>query len=155
MVVYEIGFKDLVLLKSAKGKESLLSLDETVIQIGNHNYWLWIAIEPIHKSVFGIHISEGRNIFVAENFLNSSIDKYGIHTVYTDGGTWYPQDCTFLHLKHRVHSSLEKSLIERVMQYFKDGIECFDDYYQCITKRKNNCDLENVYKLDKVIHLFV
>ena len=38
MVVYEIGFKDLVLLKSAKGKESLLSLDETVIQIGNHNY---------------------------------------------------------------------------------------------------------------------
>ena len=57
--------------------------------------------------------------------------------------------------KHRVHSSLEKSLIERVMQYFKDRIECFDDYYQCITKRKNNCDLENVYKLDKVIHLFV
>ena len=49
---------------------------------------------------------------------------------------------TFLHLKHRVHSSLEKSLIERVMQYFKDRIECFDDYYPCITKRKNNCDLE-------------
>ena len=49
MVVYEIGFKDLVLLKSTKGKESLLSLDETVIQIGTHNYWLWIAIEPIHN----------------------------------------------------------------------------------------------------------
>ena len=57
MFLYEIGFKDLVLLKSTKGKEFLLSLDEIVIQIGNHNYWLWIAIEPIHKSVFGIHIS--------------------------------------------------------------------------------------------------
>ena len=38
MFLYGIGFKDLVLLKSTKGKESLLSLDETVIQIGNHNY---------------------------------------------------------------------------------------------------------------------
>ena len=49
MFLYEIGFKDLVLLKSTKGKEFLLSLDEIVIQIGNHNYWLWIAIEPIHN----------------------------------------------------------------------------------------------------------
>ena len=31
----------------------------------------------------------------------------------TDGGTWYPQACNFLHLKHRLHSPLEKSLIER------------------------------------------
>ena len=78
MFLYEIGFKDLVLLKSTKGKESLLSLDEIVIQIRNHNYWLWIAIEPIHKSVHGIHISDRRNVFVAENFLDSSIDKYDI-----------------------------------------------------------------------------
>ena len=46
----------------------------------------------------------------------------GKHTVYTDGGTWYPQVCTFLNLKHRLHSHLEKSLIERVVQYFKDRI---------------------------------
>ena len=48
-------------------------IDETVIQIGNHNYWLWIAIEPIHKSVLGIHISEERNMFVAENFIHSLV----------------------------------------------------------------------------------
>ncbi len=58
--------------------DSLLSLDEIVIQIRNHNYWLWIAIEPIHKSVHGIHISDQRNVFVAENFPDSSIDKYDI-----------------------------------------------------------------------------
>ncbi len=129
---------------------SAFIIDETVIQIGNHNYWLWIPIEPIHKSVLGIHISEERNMFVAENFLSSLVDKYGIHTIYTDGGTWYPQACRFLHLKHRLHSSLEKSLIERVMQYFKDRTECFDDYYPCITKRKNNCDLEHVYNWIKL-----
>jgi putative transposase len=82
-------------------------------------------------------------MFVAENFIRSLVDKYGRHTVYTDGGTWYPQACNFLYLKHRMHYSLEKSLIERVMQYFKDRTECFDDYYPFIvTLKNNNCDLQ-------------
>src|ERR671919_1176563 len=123
---------------------SAFIIDETVIQIGNQHFWLWICIEPVHKSVLGIYISEERNMFVAENFIHSLVDKYGKHTVYTDGGTWYPPACTFLNLKHRLHSPLEKSLIERVMEYFKDRTECFDDYYPCNTKNKN-CDLQHVY----------
>jgi putative transposase len=65
---------------------------------------LWIAIEPIHRSVLGIYISEERNMIVADNFINSLVDEYGRHIVYTDGGTWYPQACHFLHLKHRLNS---------------------------------------------------
>ncbi len=57
---------------------------------------------------------------VAEYFIRSPSPKIGKHTVYTDGGTLYPQACNFLHLKHNLHSPLEKSLIERVMQYFND-----------------------------------
>ena len=117
-------------------------IDETMIQIGNTNCWLWICIEPVHKSVLGIHISKERNMFVAEQFIRSLIEKYGKHVVYTDGGTWYPQACNFLNLKHRLHSPLEKSLIERVMQYFKDRTESFDDYYPCTN---TNCDLIHVY----------
>ena len=90
-----------------------------VIQIGNQHFWLWICIEPVHRTILGIHISKERNMFVAENFIRSLVDKYGKHTVYTDGGTLVFQACTFLHLKNRLHSHLEKSLIERVMQYFK------------------------------------
>lgn len=134
---------------------SAFIIDETTIQIGNHHCWLWICIEPIDKSVLGIHISEERNMFVVENFIRSLVSKYGKHTVYTDGGTWYPQACTFLHLKHRLHSPLEKSLIERVMQYFKDRTECFDDYYPCCSsnkKKEKNCDLEHVYNW---IRLFI
>ena len=53
-------------------------------------------------------------MFVPENFIIFLVSKYGIHTVYTDGGTWYPpKACRFLHLKHYLHSSLEKSMIER------------------------------------------
>ena len=132
---------------------SAFIIDETVIQIGWKQFWLWICIEPINKSVLGIHISEKRNMFVAENFIRSLVEKYGKHTVYTDGGTWYPQACNFLHLKHRLHSSLEKSLIERVMQHFKDRTESFDDYYPCT--KNNNCDLQHVYNWIKLfIYLY-
>lgn len=75
-------------------------IDETVIQIGNYNYWLWICIETIYKTILDIYISNERNMFVAENFIRSLVEKYEKHTVYTDGGTWYPQACNFLHLKH-------------------------------------------------------
>jgi putative transposase len=64
---------------------SIHNIDETVIQIGNQHFWLWICIEPIHKSVLGIHISEERNMLVAEKFIRSLVEKYGKHTVYTDG----------------------------------------------------------------------
>ena len=128
---------------------SAFIIDETIIQIGGKHFWLWFCIEPIQRPVFGIHISEDRNMFVSENFIRSLISKYGRHTIYTDGGTWYPQACNFLHLKHRLHSPLEKSLIERVMQYFKDRTECFDDYYPC-TKNSKKCDLQHVYNWIKV-----
>jgi putative transposase len=101
--------------------------------------------------VLGIYISEERNMFVAEKFIRSLVEKYGKHTVYSDGGTWYPQACTFLHLKHRLHSHLEKSLIERVVQYFKDRVESFDDYYPCNSKRRD-CDNGHVYNW---VELFV
>ena len=122
---------------------SAFIVDETIIQSGNHHFWLWIAIAPVNRTILGIYISEERNMFVAENFIRSLVSKYGKHRVYSDGGTWYPQACNFLHLKHRLHSPLEKNLIERVMQYFKDRTECFDDYYPCT--KKINCDLSHVY----------
>ena len=108
-----------------KKKSICFIIDETVIQIGSQHFWLWICIEPIDKSVLGIYISEERNMLVAEKFIKSLVEKYGKHTVYTDGGTWYPEACNILRLKHYLHSSFEKSLMERVNQYFKDRTEEF------------------------------
>jgi transposase-like protein len=50
---------------------------------------------------------------VAEKFIRSLVEKYGKHTVYTDGGTWYDEACNVLRLKHYLHSPLEKSLMEK------------------------------------------
>jgi len=95
-------------------------------------------------------------MLVAESFLKSLIKTYGKNTVYSDGcGTWYPEACSSLGLKHRLHIHLlrKASLKElysisrigvNVLQYFKDRSECFDDYYYPC--RYELCNLSHVYK---------
>ena len=90
MFLFGTGFKGLQNIQYYKRKRvSAFIIDETVIQVGSQHFWLWFCIEPVHSSVLGIHISEERNMLVAEKFIKSLVDKYGKHTVYTDGGTWY------------------------------------------------------------------
>jgi len=44
-------------------------IDETMIQIGGNEAWLWIAIEPVRSTVLGVYLSRHRNMLVAESFL--------------------------------------------------------------------------------------
>ena len=90
--------------------------------MGSELIWLWIAIEPESHQILAQSITQERNMFVAERFLSRLVNANGKHPVSTDGGgTWYPMACRFLKLKHHVHSSLEKSFIERTMQYQVNG----------------------------------
>ncbi|HEY6534874.1 MAG TPA: hypothetical protein VIY08_03575 [Candidatus Nitrosocosmicus sp.] len=66
---------------------------------------------------FFLFIYQNRNMFVVERVLSEVINKYGLHSVSSEGGTWYPQACKFLNLQHHLHSSIEKSIIERTMHY--------------------------------------
>ena len=116
-------------------------IDETQLKVGSENIWLWVAIEPKNKRILALSIFKERNMFVAERFMSRLIKAHGNHPVSTDGGTWYPQACKFLNLHHHLHSSYEKSIIERTMQYIKDRTECFDDYFPC---RRKKCKLKHV-----------
>src|SRR3954453_23440718 len=116
-------------------------VDETQIKIGSELIWLWVSIESETKNIVVINISKERNMFVAERFLDGVTKEYGRHPVSTDGGTWYPQACKFLKLQHHLHSSFEKSLVERTIQYIKDRTEGFDDYFP---SRKKKCKLKHV-----------
>jgi putative transposase len=83
-------------------------------------------------------------MFVAERFLDNLIKIHGKHPIVsTDdvGGTWYPQACRFLKLNHHIHSSFEKGIIERTIQYIKDRTASFDNYFPC---RKEHCNLLHV-----------
>ena len=117
-------------------------VDETLLKVGSEYTWLWVAIDAKSKEILALSISKERNMFVAERFLLNIIRDYGKHPVSTDdGGTWYPMACQFLKLEHHLHSSYEKSLIERTIQYIKDRTENFDDYFPC---RIKNCNLKHV-----------
>jgi hypothetical protein len=47
--------------------------------------WEYICIDQIHKSVLGIHVSEERNMFVAENFIHSLVDIWQTHCIHRWG----------------------------------------------------------------------
>src|SRR5215210_2043659 len=128
-------------IPSKRKKVEEYIVDETLIKVGSELVWLWVAIEPENRQILALTISKERNMLVAEKFLSGLVKIHGKHTVSTDGGTWYPQACRFLNLKPHLHSSFEKSIIERTMQYIKDRTECFDDYFPC---RKENCKLKHV-----------
>jgi len=87
-----------------------------------------------------------------EGKYSFNLSNYAKDLVYTDCETWYPQACTFLYLKHRLHSHLEKSMIDRVMQYFKDRTGSFDDYYTYINNKKRNCNLQHIYNWKVFCH---
>jgi putative transposase len=80
-------------------------------------------------------------MFVAERFLSNLLKEYGNHSGSTDEGTWHPQACQFLKLKHHIHSPFEKSIIERRIQYIEDRNEGLYDHFPC---RKKNCKLKHV-----------
>ena len=113
-----------------------------MLKVGSEYIWLWVAIEPESKRILSLSFSKERNMFVAERFIGGGLFKInGKHPVSTDGGTWYPIACRFLGLEHHDHSSYEKSIIERTMQYIKDRTESVDDYFPC---RLKNCKLKHV-----------
>jgi|SRR5215208_2418257 len=103
------------MLSSRKIRITEFIIDETIIKVGSEYIWLWIAIEDDNREILQISISKKRNMFVAERFILNLVKRYGEHPVSTDGGgTWYPQACRFLRLRHHhIHSRYEKSIIEK------------------------------------------
>jgi putative transposase len=135
------GFRNTSLVEYPQEKGCQSFVDETLIKVGSEYGWLRVAIEPKDRRILTLTTSKERNMFVAERFLPGLVGVHGNHPVSTDGGTRYPQDGRFLKLKHHIHSPLEKSLVERTMQYIKDRTECFDDCFLC---RIKNCKPERV-----------
>jgi putative transposase len=93
---------------------------ETYVKVGS--FEAWVAVEPVHRFILGVYLSRHRNMLVAKAFLKTLVEKYGKHTVYSDGALWYPEACRSLGLEHRIHSQYEKNIVERAIQYLKDRV---------------------------------
>jgi putative transposase len=108
-----------------------------------------VAIEPIDKIIPGISISVERR-FLLLNYLFMNYQQSTVSNLYplmeVPG---IRRLCNFLKLEHHLHSTFEKGIIERTIQYIKDRTEGFDHYFPC---RKYNCKLEHVINW---VNLFV
>gem|GEM_PF-2541076 len=51
---------------------STIFVDETLLQIDGHNYWLWIAYEPAIDTCLAMHLSRERIVFVCYTTSSSS-----------------------------------------------------------------------------------
>ena len=99
MFQYGTGFNSLVHAIYKKRKSIYLYNIWNSLKLLVNTFGLWKCIEPIDKSVFGIYISEEKLACYWKISLDL-VEKYGKHAVFTNGCTWYPEACNFLHLKH-------------------------------------------------------
>ena len=101
-----------------------------------------LITRPVHGSVLEIFYQKRREKHAfAEKFIRSLVEKYGKHSLYTDSRKWYDEACNILKFKHYLHSSIEKSLMERV-NISRTGFENFDECYPCV---RNECNLFHVH----------
>jgi putative transposase len=131
-------------ISSKSNKISEYIVDEILLKVGSEYVWLWVGCYWARKQEYSntIYIKGKKQTYSLQRFISDLAKVHGKHPVSTDGGTWYPQACRYLKLRHHhIHSSWEKSLIERTIQYVKDRTECFDDCFPC---RLRNCKLEHV-----------
>ena len=121
---------------------SAFIIDETVIQVGSQHFWLWFCIEPILVLCLESTFQRREICLLLKNSLDLLLtNTENIQCIQTVvHGTM--RHVMYLRLKHYLHSPFQKSLMERVNQYFKDRTESFDDYYPCM---QDECNLFHVY----------
>jgi putative transposase len=129
-------------------------VDETLLKVDGHEYWLWIAYEPNQNVCLMMHLSRERTIFICYQFFKQLRDRYGRKPVFTDGALWYNTACRWLRLKHNVYGIKMKNVMERFIQYLKDRTECFDDHFPC-SKKKENCNRQHVWNWLKLFFLYL
>jgi hypothetical protein len=49
-------------------------VDETYLQVGSFEAWVWVAVEPVHKPILSVYLSRPQNILVAQLFLRTLVE---------------------------------------------------------------------------------
>jgi putative transposase len=131
---------------------SSIFVDETMIKVKGRQAWLWVAFEPGLRAFLAFRVSyHPQSIPDAYLFLKELRSRYGRKPIWTDGGAWYPEACRWARLEHRVYGQELKNLVERMNQYVKDRVECFDDLFPCM---KEGCDRGHVDNWVRVFRFF-
>ncbi len=102
-------------------------IDETMVNLGGTPAWIWVAFEPDLRAMLDFHVSWRGNSVDEYLFIRRLVRRYGGVPIYTDGAGWCADACRWAGAERAVHDRPLRNLMERVVQYLKEGTEAFDD----------------------------
>ncbi|MEM2934694.1 MAG: DDE-type integrase/transposase/recombinase [Methanocellales archaeon] len=110
---------------------SIIVVDETCIQIGNKEFYLYAAICPETRGIIYFDLYPMRNYLATFSFFKVMITFYGRapDLVVIDGGHWYLAALSRLGIKYQVVSGNIRNYIERWYETLKDRLKGFDIYF--------------------------
>ena len=103
-------------------------VDETAVNVGGKQVWLWLAIEPERRAVLAIMLTRTRNAFIAYSLFRD-LRRRGVRHVVTDGARWYALAAEWARLRHSVVRGGVRSYVERFAGAVKDRLRGFDCYF--------------------------
>lgn len=110
---------------------SIIVVDETCIQIGNKEFYLYAAICPETRRIIYFDLYPMRNYLATFSFFKAMTTFYGKtpELVIIDGGSWYPAALSRLGIKYQVVSGDIRNYVERWYETLKDRLRGFDIYF--------------------------
>jgi len=109
-------------------KADTVIVDETVVNVGGRQVWLWVAIEPERRAILALYLSETRNALIAYS-LFVELKRRGVKHVITDGAKWYSLAARWAKLGHEIVHGGVRSYVERFICTVKDRLRGFDVYF--------------------------
>ena len=103
-------------------------VDETTVNVAGRQVWLWLAIEPEHRTVLALMLTEARNALVAYS-LFMDLRSRGVRHIITDNAPWYRLAASWTRLRHSVVRGGMHSYVERFIETIKDRLRGFDCYF--------------------------
>jgi len=103
-------------------------VDEISVSVAGRNVWLWPAVEPEHRTILTVMLTEARNALVAYS-LFMDLRRRGVRHVITDGASWYRLAARWTRLRHSVVHGGVRNYVERLIETIKDRLRGFDCYF--------------------------
>ncbi len=96
-------------------------VDETAVNVAGRQVWLWLAIEPEHRAVLAVMLTEARNALITYS-LFMDLSHRGIRHIITDNVSWYRLAAGWTRLRHSVVRGGMRSYVERFIEAVKDRL---------------------------------
>ncbi|WP_436348116.1 IS6 family transposase [Natronorubrum sp. FCH18a] len=116
-------------------KPNHVALDETVIQLDDHRYWLYTAVDPETNNILHIRLYSTTTTALTERFLQELTEKHDLdHAVFLVDGAKHLQTAlrrSGLRFRYEKHGN--RNAAERVFREIK---RCTSSFSNCFSHAK-------------------